>query len=144
MLKKDSLAGIIESTRPNKNAAGCRDFSAEIDLFLRSTELMIREIPQGEKEETTALARSQKSSLLSSWAEPAAIAQATQKIHEERMRENTRKLLFELRLGLFENATAPTPATNSDKAYVICGLTTSLVLEGGFGGALLIRPYREE
>jgi hypothetical protein len=83
---------------------------------------MIRDIPQGEKDEATPFARSQKSSRSRSGVDddvPAAAAQAIQKTQVESISENIRKLTFELRVGLFEKAAAPMPATKSDKAYII-------------------------
>ncbi len=105
---------------------GCRDLTLKFLELSFSIDFIIREIPQGENEETTPFARSQKSS----WSRsgftddvPAEAAQAMQKIHDESISENIRKLIFELRVGLFENAAAPITATKSDKTYKIGGLT---------------------
>ena len=91
----------------------------DLGEFLFPMEFIIREIPQGESEDTAPFARSQKASFSRSGfsvAEPVATADAMQKIHAESIRENVKKLLFEPLLGLFESAAAPTPATNRDMA----------------------------
>jgi len=127
VIRKDSVAGIKDRTKPSRNVRGCSDWKFELEGLLFPTELIIKDIPQGENEETTPFARSQKSSFARSilpFAEPVATAHATQKIQLDRIREKTRKLLLELRLGLFENAAAPTPATNTDKAYKIIEFTS--------------------
>jgi hypothetical protein len=82
-------------------------------------EFIIKEIPHGENDDTVAFARSQKSRFSRSRppdSEPVAAAHAMQKIHAARIDENTKKLLFELRLGLAESAAAPTPKTSSARA----------------------------
>lgn len=126
MFKKDSVAGMTDNIIPVINNIGCSALRLNFEGADFPTEFIIRDIPQGEKDDTTPFARSQKSSLsrfVFGDAAPVAMAQAMQKIHDESISENTRKLLFELRVGLFENAATPTPATKSDNVYKICGLT---------------------
>ncbi len=126
MIRKDSVAGIKDRMKPSRRVRGCSDWKLEVEDLFFPTELIIKDIPQGENEETTPFARSQKSSLSRSilpFSEPVSTAHATQKIQLDRISEKSRKLLFELRLGLFENAAAPTPATNTDKAYKIIEFT---------------------
>ena len=82
-------------------------------------EFIIKEIPHGENDDTAAFARSQKSSFSRSGppdSEPTATAHAMQKFHTARIDENTKKLLFDLRLGLVESAVAPTAKTISARA----------------------------
>lgn len=114
------MAGTSDRSVLITNINGFIDLILSLLRLLLPTDFIIRDIPQGENEDTTPFARSQKSSWSRSGfpgAVPIATAQAMQKIQEESISENTRKLLFEPRVGLFEKAAAPTPATKSDKAY---------------------------
>lgn len=119
------MAGTADRRSPIIKKDGCSDFILSFGDPFSPTDFMIRDIPQGEKDEATPFARSQKSSRSRSGVDddvPAAAAQAIQKTQVESISENIRKLTFELRVGLFEKAATPMPATKSDKAYIIGGL----------------------
>lgn len=133
MLRKDCVIGVSERIAHSKNNSGCSDFSICPGGGLLPIEFIIKEIPHGENDDTAAFARSQRSSFSRSRpleSEPAAAAHAMQKIHAARIDENTKKLLFDLRLGLVESAVAPTPKTSSARAKKSWGLTARVVCVG--------------
>jgi hypothetical protein len=122
VLRKDSVVGTRERRNPIINRIGLSDVILNLGEVFCPIDFISRDIPQGENDDTAPFARSQKSSCSKSVlldAEPVATAQAMQKIQDESISEKIRKLLFEPRVGLFDSAVTPMPATKSDNAYRI-------------------------